>query len=98
MRRDKSTEEAAMSRIKSQMPISEKIKYADEIIENSGGLEDMEAKISMLLLKLDSEVKWTWLVDWIVPPVGLASALWTLLTRTVKRYYHDTESDARKLQ
>ncbi|ANX13168.1 dephospho-CoA kinase [Fictibacillus arsenicus] len=55
MERDGYTEEQAVSRIKSQMPIDEKKELADVVIENNGTKEDLKQK----LLRLLQEVKKT---------------------------------------
>lgn len=39
MRRDNIDERQAINRIKSQMPLKEKLKYADKIIDNDGNIE-----------------------------------------------------------
>lgn len=39
MRRDNLDERQAINRIKSQMPLKEKLKYADKIIDNDGNIE-----------------------------------------------------------
>ena len=38
----------AQARIDSQMPLSEKVKYADFVIENDGALEELEQKVDWL--------------------------------------------------
>ena len=38
----------AQARIDSQMPLSEKVKYADFVIENDGQLEELERKVDGL--------------------------------------------------
>jgi len=87
MARDKSTEDAAMARIQSQMSISEKTKFADEVIDNSGELAEIEEKVTLLLRKLNAHVKWTWRLEWLIPPFGLLAASWTLLSRSMQRSF-----------
>jgi dephospho-CoA kinase len=55
MERDGYSEEQALSRIKSQMPIDKKKELADVVIENNGTKEDLKQK----LLRLLQEVKKT---------------------------------------
>jgi dephospho-CoA kinase len=43
--RDGATPEAAARRIASQMPLSEKVKFADYVIDNSGDLEATRARV-----------------------------------------------------
>lgn len=45
MARDRLSEEEALQRIQSQMPLLEKIKYADYIIENSGRLSETNEQV-----------------------------------------------------
>lgn len=47
--RDNTDSESAVSRIKSQMPISEKLKYADIIIDNTGNLEKLINNVNKAL-------------------------------------------------
>ena len=42
------TETEAQARIDSQMPVSEKVKYADVVIENEGTLEDLRMQVDEL--------------------------------------------------
>ncbi|MFE1243636.1 dephospho-CoA kinase [Fictibacillus sp. NPDC058756] len=49
MERDGYSEEQALSRIKSQMPIDEKKELADVVIENNGTKEDLKQKLLRLL-------------------------------------------------
>ena len=81
MSRDNLTEEAALPRIRSQLPISDKIHVADKVIDNSGSLQDLKEQVENLLVKLRSKVKWTWLPSWICPPFGLLLGIWTLISR-----------------
>jgi len=46
------TEEQVLSRIRSQLSIEERKKYADEIIQNDGDLEEMREKVKALWAKL----------------------------------------------
>lgn len=50
------TETDAQARIDSQMPLSEKIKYADVVIENGGTLEDLEKQVDALWEELQEEL------------------------------------------
>ena len=44
--------EDALRRIKSQMPIEEKVKYADIVIDNTGSLQDLRKKVEEVYEKL----------------------------------------------
>ncbi|OCH93857.1 CoaE-domain-containing protein [Obba rivulosa] len=85
MKRDGSTREEASARLNSQLPIAEKVQYADIIIDNSGTLQDLEVQVKTLVTKLNKEAGWWWRVSWLVPPIGLVSAAWTLGWRVLRR-------------
>ncbi|MEB1807755.1 MAG: dephospho-CoA kinase [Bacillaceae bacterium] len=51
MGRDQSSREEALSRIQSQMPLKDKIKLADEVINNNGTIEDTEEQLTQILIK-----------------------------------------------
>ncbi len=55
MKRDNLTKEEAIKRIKSQMPIEEKIKYADFIIDNSKSLDETEKQIKRIIEELKND-------------------------------------------
>ncbi len=48
MKRDNLSEQAAMARIRSQMPLGEKVKRADRVIYNSGSLANTRRQVEML--------------------------------------------------
>ena len=52
MARDRLSEEEALQRIQSQMPLLEKIKYADYIIENSGRLSETNEQVKHIFKEL----------------------------------------------
>jgi len=56
MARDEIGEPAARARINSQMPLSEKIRRADYIIDNSGTLQQTEAQVRKLFVHLQSRL------------------------------------------
>lgn len=86
MKRDESSREDAISRLNSQLPIGEKIKYADIVIENSGSLQELEDQVNAFIAKVEKEVGWFWWrLNWLVPPIGILSALSTLGWRAVWR-------------
>jgi dephospho-CoA kinase len=51
MVRDQLTREAAMERIQSQLPLDEKRKYADVLIDNSGTIEETNLQLNDILRK-----------------------------------------------
>lgn len=81
MDRDNSSREDALGRLGSQLPVSEKVTYADIVIDNSGSKLELEDKVDALISRLEKEVGWTWRVSWIVPVLGLIVGLWVLLER-----------------
>ena len=85
MNRDRSSHEDASARLNSQLPISEKVLYADTIIDNSGSPKDLEAHVDSFVQRLEKEVSWLWRLSWLCPPFGLLSAQWTLVLRALRR-------------
>jgi dephospho-CoA kinase len=86
MKRDNSSREDASSRINSQVPITEKVEYADHIIDNSGSHQDLERQVNSFLMKVDKEVgRIWWRLSWLIPPFGALSALLMLAWRAIWR-------------
>lgn len=54
MERDKLSREEALARLRSQMPLDEKIAHADHIIENCGSIDTTLARVDMLWKRLTS--------------------------------------------
>jgi dephospho-CoA kinase len=57
MERDRFTPEQALARIQSQMPISEKRRYADYVIENTGTREEAERRAREVFARLKEETE-----------------------------------------
>lgn len=51
------TESEAQARIDSQMPVSEKVKYADIVIENNGTLETLQGQVDQIWNNLKSQTR-----------------------------------------
>ncbi len=51
------TESEAQARIDSQMPVSEKVKYADIVIENNGTLEALQGQVDQIWNNLKSQTR-----------------------------------------
>ncbi|TFY70261.1 hypothetical protein EVG20_g2733 [Dentipellis fragilis] len=83
-KRDGSTREAAMARLNAQLPITEKLEFADHVIDNSGGLQELRDQVDSAARKLHRDVGWSWRVSWVCPPYALAAAAWVLLWRRVR--------------
>ncbi|KAF9528157.1 CoaE-domain-containing protein [Crepidotus variabilis] len=84
MARDMSSENAALSRLRSQMPIAEKIAYADIVLDNSGPESELRARVQELITTFDKQVGWSWRISWLLPPIALLSATWWLFWRSLK--------------
>lgn len=70
----------AEKRIASQMSLDEKRRLADHVIENNGGLEELEGQIDAVIRKIRPSAAWTF-IEWVLPPVGLLSALYYFVMR-----------------
>ncbi len=101
------TEQDAEQRLKAQLPLDEKLVYADAVLDNSSDLAEraqgqepewtkgLERQTSLALkLQVDRLVgRWVdrysgvggrvrWLLQWLVPPVGVAMGAWRAWVRT----------------
>lgn len=84
MLRDSSTREDASARLNSQLPIATKVEYADLVIDNSGSRAELEDQVVEFIRKMNKEVgNVRWLLSWLVPPIGIALAGWTLVKRNI---------------
>ena len=54
-RRNGMREEEAMRRIEAQMPLSEKVKYADHVIDNRGSMDDTRKQVEELMKSLSGK-------------------------------------------
>jgi len=80
--RDSSSETDASARLSSQLPITKKLEYADIVIDNSGTREQLDNQAAALVEKTNKSAGGVrWLLNWLVPPAGVVSALWTLMSR-----------------
>jgi dephospho-CoA kinase len=87
MKRDSSSREEASSRLNSQLSITEKVEYADYVIDNSGSFQDLEGQVHSFLEKIDKEVgRVWWRLSWLIPPFGVLSAILVLAWRAVWRW------------
>ncbi|TCD67046.1 hypothetical protein EIP91_000608 [Steccherinum ochraceum] len=84
MKRDGSSREDASSRLNSQIPIADKLQYADIVLDNSGSPQDLDSQIDSLIRKLHTQAGWSWRVSWLFPPYGLFSAASMLLWRLLR--------------
>ncbi|KIM38154.1 hypothetical protein M413DRAFT_30298 [Hebeloma cylindrosporum] len=85
MQRDGSTREEASARLGSQLPIAQKVPYADIVIDNSGSEQELDDHVKGLIRRLEDKAGWTWRLSWLFPPFGLLSAFWTLMWKWIKQ-------------
>nr|CAG8561675.1 14669_t:CDS:2 [Entrophospora candida]CAG8566695.1 2701_t:CDS:2 [Entrophospora candida] len=71
------TESAARQRISAQLPLKEKIKYADFVIDNSGNISETEKQIENVVNKIKPSLL-NWLVTWLGPSIALTTFLFTI--------------------
>ncbi|CAG8584183.1 14530_t:CDS:10 [Acaulospora colombiana] len=83
MNRDKIPITSAQDRLAAQMPLKEKVSYADRILDNSAGPEELRQQVGELVRSLQSEAGWTWRLSWLVPPIGLVFAGWRLIHKAL---------------
>jgi len=82
MLRDNSSETDASARLNSQLPITKKVEYADIVIDNSGTKAQLDQQAAAFVEKTNKSAGGArWLFNWLVPPAGVVSALWTLMSR-----------------
>ncbi|KAJ7076460.1 CoaE-domain-containing protein [Mycena belliarum] len=85
VQRDGSSLEDAASRLNSQLPIADKVQYADRVIDNTGSVEALEPHVNSFIHDLDKEAGWSWRLSWIFPPWGICSAICILVWRAAFR-------------
>jgi len=81
LERNGGTTEAARSRIAAQKSLSSKLVFADIVIDNSGEQKELDGQVSRVIDKLRRHAGWTWIVSWLLPPVGLLSGALTIFYR-----------------
>ncbi len=57
LKRDTLTKEEILKRINSQAPLSEKVKFADYVIDNNGGINELELQVGEIFKKLADLMK-----------------------------------------
>lgn len=85
MKRDNSSREDASARLNAQLPITEKVQYADIVIDNSGTPQELERQVDLFVQRIMEDAGWSWRLSWLFPPYGVASALWALGWRALRR-------------
>jgi len=84
--RDNITVSAAQDRLTSQMPLTEKVAFADKVVDNSAGVIELERQVAELATYLRAKAGWSWRISWLLPPVGLIFAAWSLASRALLRH------------
>jgi dephospho-CoA kinase len=84
VQRDNCTRDAARARLKAQLPITDKLEYADIVLDNSGTQAELEVQVDAFSRRLYLEAGWLWRLKWLIPPFGLFSAISTLVWKRVK--------------
>ncbi|KAI5962032.1 CAB5 [Candida margitis] len=79
------SKEDAENRIKSQMTNEERNYKSDIVIDNSGSVSGLKDTIAILAREIKPKKFWT-ILD-LVPPIGIASALFTFLIRRITEIY-----------
>jgi dephospho-CoA kinase len=78
--RNNMAQEDAEARVASQMPVDQKLKLADVIINNDGTLEELKDKV--IAIQQMHLQRWRWLHRTVLSPAGVATVgalLWRLL-------------------
>ncbi|RHZ74173.1 hypothetical protein Glove_227g171 [Diversispora epigaea] len=66
--RENFSESIARQRINSQLPLKEKVKYADYVIDNSGDIKTTEEQVEKIL-NITKPSSLNWLLSWWGPPI-----------------------------
>lgn len=78
------TRDDARARLLAQLAIKDKLEYADIVLDNSGTQAELEVQVDEFARRLYVEGGWSWRLKWLIPPLGLLSAIWTLIWRRVR--------------
>lgn len=97
MARDNSTLVDASARLQAQLPISSKIPYADVVIDNSGTVSDLEDQVRLCVKRLERWAGWTWMISWLLPHLGLLSAVFTVGLRMALRKREGPKAPSKKI-
>jgi len=98
------TEGDAKSRLAAQMPLSEKVTYADVVIDNGVDANEsspprLRAQVGKLVSRWRHESQRTsfivlWLLSWLVPPFGLLYGLVIVYVRARRQKRRDSSKQA----
>ncbi|CAG8533327.1 35024_t:CDS:2 [Racocetra persica] len=82
MKRDDVSEPIARQYISAQIPLKDKIKFADFVIDNSGDLPETERQVYNILSKV--KPLWSWLLIWLGPPLLLTLSTTYIVAKVTK--------------
>ncbi|RIB05615.1 dephospho-CoA kinase [Gigaspora rosea] len=83
MERDNCSEDVARQCISAQMPLKEKIKFANFVIDNSGDLSETERQVANILNKAKPSLL-NWLLIWLGPPLLVSLPIMYIVTKSIK--------------
>ena len=73
------SETQAKARIASQLPLSAKLAYSTQVLDNSGTTSDLSAQVDRIVRRWYAQqggnTGWWWRLCWLVPPVGITAGL-----------------------
>jgi len=63
------------------MPLIDKVEYADRVIDNSEGLQELACQVDTVVAALRRKAGWSW--RWI-PPLAIIMAIWRIMERNTR--------------
>jgi len=84
MIRDDLTQTAAQDRLAAQVPLIDKVQYANRVVENSGGPQELAFQVDAVVSALKRKAGWTWKLSWWFPPLAIVMAIWRIIERNVR--------------
>jgi len=84
MIRDNLTQTAAQDRLSAQMPLIDKVQYANRVIDNSGGPQELAYEVDAVVSAVRRQAGWTWRLSWWLPPLAIVMAIWRIVERNVR--------------
>ncbi|UZJ51856.1 hypothetical protein CBS101457_001176 [Exobasidium rhododendri] len=96
------TEEDANHRLSSQLSLEKKLPYADIVLDNADGVsETLEEQVKGVVERWKRERsqglgRLRTLVQWLVPPVGVLMAAWSVYSRTSRVARRKAEAEAKQ--
>jgi dephospho-CoA kinase len=82
--RDNLTQTDAQDRVAAQLPLIDKVQYADRVIDNSGGLQELARQVDAVVAALRRKAGWSWRLAWWFPPLAVVMGLWRISERIVR--------------